>query len=124
MEEERQYAEQLILEGVAVGGLTVVVGSVIRRMLPRASPVLRLFLTGVAIHFGCEYTGLNEWYLTNSASAMKYYRDKPKDDEDEIFSSVTSESKCQFMDMSSCQHSGLQEERGSVSQGFVRILRK
>jgi hypothetical protein len=121
---DRQYTEQLLIEGIAVGGLTAVVGGVIQRMLPRASPVLRLFLTGVAIHFGCEYTGLNEWYLTNSASAMKYYRDKAKDEEGELFSSITSESKCQFMDMSSCQHSGLEELPGSMQNGFVRILRK
>ena len=122
MEADREYTEQLLLEGIAVGGLTVVVGSIIRRMLPRASPVLRLFLTGVAIHFGCEYTGINEWYLTHSASAMKYYKDKGEDLE--LISPIRSESKCHFMDMSSCQQSGLQEELGSASKGFVRILRK
>lgn len=117
---ERQYVEQLFVEGVTVGGLVVVVNRAIKVLLPRATPVVRLFLTGVAIHLGCEYTGINDWFLTHSASAMKHGHYE----EDELFSSVTSESKCQFMDMSSCQHSGLQEELGSASQGFVRILRK
>lgn len=121
MDHNREYTEQLIIEGLSVGGLVVVVESVIKRMLPRASPVLRLFLTGVAIHFGCEYTGINEWYLTNSASAMK----QRKDNGDEKYSSVISESKCQFLDLSLCQHSGFSEQDYSTtSQGFVRVLRK
>ena len=117
----RDYTEQLLLEGVSVGGLVVVVNRVIKLILPRASPVVRLFLTGVAIHFGSEYSGLNEWYLTHGASAMIHRKDK----DEELFSSITSESKCQYMDMSSCRFSGLvEEEHGSTSQGFVRILKK
>jgi hypothetical protein len=121
MDRDREYFEQLIIEGISVGSLVVVVDSVMKRMLPRASPVVRLFLTGVAIHFGCEYTGINTWYLTHSASAMKYYRDNG----DEKYSSVISESKCQFTDMSLCQHSGFAEQEfGSTADGFIRVLRK
>lgn len=122
MEADREYIEQLFLEGISVGGLVVVVDGIMQKMLPRASPVVRLFLTGVAIHFGCEYTGINTWYLTNSASAMK---NRDSGEEGEKYSSVVSESKCQFMDMSSCQHSGfLEQGHGSTVQGFIRVLRK
>lgn len=117
---EREYTEKLLIEGVTVGGLVVIVNRAIKIMLPKATPAVRLFLTGVAIHFGCEFSGINEWYLTHSASALKHGHH----DEGELFSSVTSESKCQFMDMSSCQHSGLEERSGSMQEGFVRILRK
>jgi hypothetical protein len=121
MEADSQYIEQLLIEGISVGGLVVVVEGMMQRILPRATPIVRLFLTGVAIHFGCEYTGINTWYLTHSASAMKYYKDKG----DEKYSSVISESKCQFMDMSQCQHSGfVEQEYGSTAEGFIRVLRK
>jgi hypothetical protein len=121
MDLDSKYTEQLLIEGLSVGGLVVVVEGIMQKMLPRASPVVRLFLTGVAIHFGCEYTGINTWYLTHSASAMKYYRDNGE----EKYSSVVSESKCRSMDMSQCQHSGFSEqEYGSTAEGFIRVLRK
>jgi len=116
-----EYTDQLIIEGITVGGLTVVVNRLIKVLLPRATPVARLFLTGLAIHFGCEYTGINDWYLTHSASSMKHNWDNGP----ELYSSIISESKCKFMDMSSCQHSGfVEQEHGTTSQGFIRVLKK
>ena len=70
------YDNQLIREVISVGAMVVVVDKMLEKALPRASPTVRLFLCGAFIHLGCEYSGLNEWYLTNGAIAIWNSPDK------------------------------------------------
>ena len=84
------YFTKLAIEAVVVGLLTVVVGSLVGGLVsvtswyPRPSlpeecgnynkyfiMEFTLFLTGVLIHLLCEFTGVNLWYLKNSAAALK-----------------------------------------------------
>jgi len=64
------YENQLMKEVISVGALVVVVDKLLEKTLPKASPSVRLFLCGALIHLGCEYSGINEWYLTNGAIAI------------------------------------------------------
>lgn len=70
------YENQLLKEVASVGALVVVVDKLLEKTLPRASPTVRLFLCGAIIHLGCEYSGINEWYLTNGAIAIWNSPDK------------------------------------------------
>ena len=84
------YYKKLIIEAIAVGILTIIIGSgvgyliSISKLYPMPSlpsecstynkyfiMETTLFFTGVFIHLFCEYFGINNWYLTNSAAAMK-----------------------------------------------------
>ena len=65
------YEKQLLIEIVSVGAMTAAVGRTLQTALPRASPLAVLLLTGAVIHMGCEVSGLNEWYLTHGAAAIK-----------------------------------------------------
>lgn len=64
------YDNQLIKEVISVGVMTVVANKLVENAFPRASPTVRLFLSGALIHIGCEYSGLNEWYIKNGAIAV------------------------------------------------------
>lgn len=64
-----QYSKQLAIEAITVGALVVVVNNVINMIAPKNPQYVNLFLTGVSIHLGCEFSGVNKWYLTNSAAA-------------------------------------------------------
>lgn len=66
-----EYETQLIIEVFSVGAMTAAVGRTLQRTLPSASPFAILLLTGAVIHIGCEVSGLNEWYLTHGAAAIK-----------------------------------------------------
>jgi len=70
------YEKQLMMEVLSVGGMVVIVDKLLEKSLPRASPTLRLFMCGALIHLGCEFSGLNEWYLTNGAIAIWNSPDK------------------------------------------------
>jgi len=70
------YEKQLMMEVLSVGGMVVIVDKMLEKSLPRASPTLRLFLCGALIHIGCEYSGLNEWYIKNGAIALWNSPDK------------------------------------------------
>ena len=64
--------KQLMIEAVVVGILSVVVGKLVIYLFfnsqtsnKNESIEITLFLTGVFIHFICEYTGVNKWYCKN-----------------------------------------------------------
>jgi hypothetical protein len=70
---------QVYKEAVAVGVLTVCVGSLVSFLfmqLPRPQPhwnsyhymELSLMVTGMLIHLGCEASGLNKWYCQHGAA--------------------------------------------------------
>jgi uncharacterized membrane protein YdjX (TVP38/TMEM64 family) len=80
------YYISLLIEASVVGICLIIVGSIIaflvRRWYPK--PLLpkscasynkyyvmefTLFLTGFLFHLICEASGVNKWYLTNSAAA-------------------------------------------------------
>ena len=77
----------LIKEAIAVGFLTLVVGSVVAYVLGMMFGVdlptvckkwnknhimeLSLFITGFLIHILCEFTGLNKWYCINGRACSK-----------------------------------------------------
>lgn len=81
-----QYIKQLFIEAIVVGIITVVVGSIISRILMHTNNLKQTFqsipwnnwytlewsyfITGVFIHLLCEVIGINKWYLTYSAAAM------------------------------------------------------
>lgn len=82
------YAFKLIVEAFVVGIMTVIFGSLIAMLLVTVYPKndlpevcasynkyrimeATLFLTGFVIHLVCEATGINAWYLKNSAAALK-----------------------------------------------------
>ena len=70
----------VIKEAIAVGILTVIVGTFISKLFSRKVPStckdwnknyvmeLSLFLTGLLIHLICEYTGINKWYCRNGSA--------------------------------------------------------
>jgi len=76
---------RLIVEAIAVGIITVVVGYVITWILSNfdknASNLnkewnkhhimeIALFLTGMSIHLLCEFTGINSWYCENGIACQ------------------------------------------------------
>lgn len=74
------YAKQLALEAVTVGFLfvpwTYVVSGLINRLGTNSlvKMPLGIFVAGAGFHLVCEATGLNEYYLTNSAAHMRHMR--------------------------------------------------
>lgn len=66
-----EYSKQLAIEATTVGVMVIAVNNVINMMVPKNPPYVNLFLTGVTIHLGCEVSGINKWYLTNSAAALR-----------------------------------------------------
>lgn len=64
------YSKQLAIEAVTVGALVVAVNNVINMVAPKNPAYVNLFLTGVTIHLGCEFSGINKWYLTHSAASL------------------------------------------------------
>ncbi len=75
-----RYSEQLALEAVTVGALflpwTYIVSGAIQRLPVAAfakSP-LSIFVAGAGFHLVCEFTGINDYYLKNSAAHMLHMR--------------------------------------------------
>jgi hypothetical protein len=69
-----KYAEQLTLEAVTVGGLFIpwsyiVSGIIYRLPVPQGSKsALTVFAAGASFHLVAEFSGLNDYYLKNSAA--------------------------------------------------------
>jgi hypothetical protein len=82
MEEEIQkqlaYEQQMATETLFVGAGNVASFLIIKRLFPQLSPIANTFFAGVFFHLVSEFSGLNEWYLTNGAAS--YYADKTEPD--------------------------------------------
>jgi glycopeptide antibiotics resistance protein len=77
----------LLVEAIAVGILTVIIGSMVGFILakyfspnlPKTSTdwnknhimEISLFLTGFLLHISCEYSGINKWYCKNGVACKK-----------------------------------------------------
>tara|TARA_B110000261_G_scaffold164644_1_gene215636 strand:- start:5536 stop:5772 length:237 start_codon:yes stop_codon:yes gene_type:complete len=77
----------LLVEAIAVGILTVIIGSMVGFILakyfsPNSPKMSRdwnknhimeisLFLTGFLLHILCEYSGINKWYCKNGVASKK-----------------------------------------------------
>jgi hypothetical protein len=99
-----QYEQQLSMEVLSVGAVTVGVSNLMTRLFPRVNPSLRLFLAGAVIHLGFEYLGWNEWYLKNGASYIKYLKNNPI----EKSCPMIRESECQFTEWQDSEYSCLE----------------
>ena len=79
-EHQVAYGTQLAFEAVSVGALFVPWSYVISGVIGRfpMSNALRMpvsvFVAGAGFHLLCEATGLNDYYLTNSAAHMRHVR--------------------------------------------------
>jgi hypothetical protein len=77
---KNKHLNQLLIEALAVGVMTLVVGKVsailvaeVFRMSGISTPYgteIILITTGVLIHLMCEFSGINKWYITNGVAAM------------------------------------------------------
>jgi hypothetical protein len=74
LEKEMAYEQQMAIETLFVGTGNVASFLLIQRLFPQFSPVTNTFFAGVFFHLFSEFSGLNEWYLTNGAAS--YYADK------------------------------------------------
>ena len=73
------YISKLLLEIVSVSAMVVVVGELVYRgvcAVSRTKPapdtairIASFALAGACVHIICEFTGINKWYLTNSAAS-------------------------------------------------------
>lgn len=77
----------LIIEAIVVGIMTVVFGNIagfavspfLKVNLPDVCSTwnefyameVSLFITGVLIHFFCEFTGINKWYCKNGVACSR-----------------------------------------------------
>lgn len=74
------YAKQLAIEAVSVGALlvpwTLLMSGVINRfpLSDFSKAPVTLFISGAGFHLVCEATGLNAYYLKNSAAHMLQVR--------------------------------------------------
>ena len=71
------YTQQLALEAATVGAAFVpwsyIVSGLLTRLIkqPRQREMVSIFVAGATFHLLAEATGLNEYYLRNSAAQMK-----------------------------------------------------
>lgn len=66
--------KKLFIEAIVVAIMTVIFGYIIDRLLSQYnnnSYLVRLAITGFAIHIFCEYTGINKWYCTGGNACIK-----------------------------------------------------
>lgn len=71
-----EYRKQLALEAATVGAAFVpwsylISGLLARARLGKLQNVASIFIAGATFHLLAEATGLNEYYLRNSAAQMK-----------------------------------------------------
>lgn len=78
--------QSIITEALVVGLLTVIIGTIIGFLIAKLTKInlpdickdwnkyytmeISLFLTGVAIHLLCEYSGINKWYCKNGVACQ------------------------------------------------------
>jgi hypothetical protein len=87
-----EYTNKLSHEVIAVGAMTVLSSRLVEKMFPKASKVVQIFLSGALIHLGCEFSGLNKWYIEHSAAAETV---EPKIRENRP--SIVGSSRCRFV---------------------------
>ena len=78
LQKELAYEQQMATEALFVGAGNVASFMLIQRLFPKWSAVSQVFFAGVFFHLTSEFSGLNEWYLTNGAAS--YYADKTPSD--------------------------------------------
>jgi len=74
LDKQMAYEQQMAIESLFVGTGNVACFLLIQRIFPNWSNVGNTFAAGILFHLISEYSGLNEWYLTNGAAS--YYADK------------------------------------------------
>jgi hypothetical protein len=57
-----RYTQQIAIEAVSVGALTVGGFIVVRGLLPESSIVTHLLVTGAVLHLTLQGLGINKWY--------------------------------------------------------------
>jgi hypothetical protein len=75
----KTYDEQLLTEAVSVGALMVpwfflVSGATSALGFRDNKDVIDLFLSGATFHLAAEFSGVNAWYLNNSAANLSQVR--------------------------------------------------
>jgi hypothetical protein len=98
------YEEQLLMEALSVGAVTIGTTTLMTKLFPRLNPSLRIFLSGMAIHLGFEYIGANEWYLHNGASYVNWQKNNPE----EKSCPTIRESECQYTEWQDTEYSCLE----------------
>ena len=72
-----EYETLIAQESLFVGAGNVASFMLVQKLLPKMSSLGQVFLAGVLFHLTAEYSGLNEWYLTHGAAALRKTSNNP-----------------------------------------------
>ena len=62
---------QLLIEAIVVGIITLVIKTLIDKIMSKYIPNFALIiLTGFIIHILCEFSGINKWYCKNGYACL------------------------------------------------------
>lgn len=70
------YYKQLAIEAISVGALLIPIIFLVSKLVKmtpiqaRFRPGVTIFLAGAFFHLFAEFSGINKWYLENSAAKM------------------------------------------------------